>query len=267
MVNKKLLLTLGVGYLTIQLPNIKKVQVNNDLNIYDLKRKQTIIFITKNNDCNSIVVLDLCSKNNKIKLITLEKKAGLQGKNIVEVYNNYGPIETIKILNKNLHLSIQQYIKVDYIILEKLINDINGIEIKLNDEDKFVMDINEDNNTYLLNGEQAIRYINFKNRAGCTKKSIRQKRVIKSITNRLMEYSLNDFIKVLSDGMSSIETTMNTKELITLGLSCIKRGIDNVEKIKIPSKEKITKLKLENIKLQEYNMVNSLDEIMYAINK
>ena len=88
-----------------------------------------------------------------------------------------------------------------------------------------------------------------------------------SLINNLMELSPKEFSRIVSNVIPFIETTMATKELVILGIICIKRGIDNVEKIKIPSKEKITKLKLENIKLQEYNMVNSLDEIMYAINK
>ena len=47
MAKKKLLLTLGVGYLCTQLPNINRVDIKEDLNISEVNTndKQIIIFI------------------------------------------------------------------------------------------------------------------------------------------------------------------------------------------------------------------------------
>lgn len=134
MAKNKLLLTLGVGYLCTQLPNIKRVELNDNLEIFDLERKQTIVFITEDDNCDSLIIIDLNNRNKKIKLITLEKKIKLQNESIVDLYKNSGAIEIVKELNKTLNLSIQQYIKIDYMTLEKIINDMNGIEIDLTKE-------------------------------------------------------------------------------------------------------------------------------------
>lgn len=262
----KLLLTLGVGYLCTQLPNIKKVELNDDLEIFDLEKKQIIVFITEDNKCNSLIVIDLNSKSKKINLITLEKKLQSQNKSLVELYNENGVIEVIKNLNKNLKLSIQQYLKVDYMILEKIINDINGIEIDLKKEDKFQIGIKDKMDVCLLNGEQAIKYIKFKNKEGCTKKDKRQKKLFKNLINKLMESSPKEFINIMSKSLDSIETTMGTKELVTLGFLCIKIGVDNIEKIKIPSKNKKEQLNFEKSDLNKYKIESSIDEIRYILN-
>lgn len=84
--------------------------------------------------------------------------------------------------------------------------------------------------------------------------------------DKLMECSPKEFIHALSKSLNHIETTMSTKELVNLGFSCIKIGIDNVEKIKIPSKSTKEQLILKKSDLHKYKIENSVDEIRYILN-
>lgn len=263
MAKKKLLLTLGVGYLCTQLPNINKVNIKEDLNIAEVNTnaKQIIIFITNKNKCDSIFILCINNKSNNIKVVKFKNKLKIQNENIIELYNNLGATSVISKLNESLGFSIQNYVKLDYLALIEVIEKLGGLKVKLNEYDKKLIFLDrelKEKESCVLNSEEVVKYISFKSEKGCTKKDIRQKRAMKSLINNLMELSPKEFSRIVSNVIPFIETTMSTKELVIMGVTCIKIGIDNVEKVFIPTKNNVM---MVNSKVDDYKIENFIDEI------
>lgn len=254
----KIILTLGVGYLCTKLPNIKKVDIKDKLikDNLDIESGDIAIFITDNNVCNNIIIACVNSKKSIIKLISIKDKIKIENYKVSDIFKGVEVVEGINKLNERLGISISQYIKLDYSVLEDVINSMNGIKIKLNCDDKRLMGLEKEGETHILDGKQVIRYIKFKGTKGCTKKSIRQKKVINTIINDLTNKGIKEFLSIVSKSIEYIETTMSTKELVSTGFSVMKIGIDNIEKSMIPKRDK-----LEISGLDKYDITSYKEEI------
>lgn len=253
----KIILTLGVGYLCTKLPNIKKVDIRDKLIMStDIEGTDIAVFITDNNVCDSIIIVRINSKKSIIKLISFKNEIKIDDYEISDILKESEIVDSINKLNEKLGLSINQYIKLDYFVLEDIINSINGVKIKLNYNDKKFMGLEDDNEIYILNGQQVIQYIKFKGDKGCTKKSTRQKTIINTIINDLTDKGIKEFLNVVSKSIKCIESSMSTKELVSTGFSVIKIGTDNIEKSSFP---KTNKLNFSDI--DKYDLITYKEDI------
>ena len=254
----KIILTLGVGYLCTKLPNIKKVDIKDKLKRDKLEIEGTdvAIFITDNNECDSIVILRINSKKSIIKLISIKNKIKVENYEITNILKEIEIVDSINKLNEKLGLAINQYIKLDYFVLEDIINSINGIKVKLNSNDKKSMGLEGDDDIYILDGKQVIKYIKFQGDKGCTKKLTRQKNIINTVINDLTDKGIKEFSSIVSRSIKCIESSMSTKELVSTGFSVIKIGIDNIEKSSLPKSDK-----LEFSGMDKYDLITYKEDI------
>ena len=254
----KIILTLGVGYLCTKLPNIKKVDIKDKLikDKLDIESIDIAIFITDNSVCDNIIIARVNSKKSIVKLISIKNKIKIESYKVSDIFEKVEIVECINKLNEKLGISISQYIKVDYLVLEDIINSLNGIKIKLNCDDRKLMELEKGGEIHILDGKQVIKYMKFKGTKGCTKKSIRQKNIINTIINDLTNKGIKEFSSIVSRGIECIETSMSTKELVSTGFSIMKIGIDKIEKSTIPKRDK-----LEASGLDKYDVTSYKEEI------
>ncbi len=92
-------------------------------------------------DCNMIVALDRV--HNKIKIISIARDSyvyysdlGISSK-INHAYNWGGPAMSIKVLNENYYLNIEDYVSVDWDQMQNIVNYLHGVWVYL-DYDEWV---------------------------------------------------------------------------------------------------------------------------------
>lgn len=92
-------------------------------------------------DCNMIVALDRV--HNKVKIISIARDSyvyysdlGISSK-INHAYNWGGPAMSIKVLNENYYLNIEDYVSVDWDQMQNIVNYLHGVWVYL-DYDEWV---------------------------------------------------------------------------------------------------------------------------------
>lgn len=233
MSNKKLLLTLGAGYICTHLSNVKRTKINEDLKCYNNENEDLSIFILNNNTYENLLMLNF-NKEKKVKIANFY----MNKRELSEFYNKNGEIETIKLLNLENSLSINNYIKFDYRIIKEYVDKINGLNLRITAREARLLKLEmNESNTYIFNGEKIIEYLTL-DYVGADK-SKRLKRVLKILLDNVFELSKKDFINTISEIMANIETSLLIKDLVSLGVYSLKLNSSDIEEYNFEMGEKL----------------------------
>ncbi|MDB1944478.1 hypothetical protein PMY73_10380 [Clostridium tertium] len=234
MSNKKLLLTLGAGYICTHVSNIKRVKVNEDLKCYDNENEDLSIFILNNNIYENLLMINFNKENDKVKIANFY----MNKNELSQFYNKNGEIETIKLLNLENDLSINNYIKFDYSIIKEYVDKINGLNLRITPRESRLLkfEMNE-SNIYKFNGEKLIEYLTL-DYVGADK-SKRLKRVLKILLDNIFDLPKKDFINTISEMMNNIETSLSIKDLVSLGVYSLKLNSSDIEEYNFEVGEKL----------------------------
>lgn len=237
MSNKKVLLTLGAGYICTHVSNIKRVKVNEDLKCYDNENEDLSIFILNNNIYENLLMINFNKENDKVKIANFY----MNKNELSQFYNKNGEIETIKLLNLENDLSINNYIKFDYSIIKEYVDKINGLNLRITPRESRLLkfEMNE-SNIYKFNGEKLIEYLTL-DYVGADK-SKRLKRVLKILLDNIFDLPKKDFINTISEMMNNIETSLSIKDLVSLGIYSLKLNSSDIEEYDFEMKEGLKKL-------------------------
>ncbi|WP_195954299.1 hypothetical protein [Clostridium tertium] len=234
MSNKKLLLTLGAGYICTHVSNMKRIKINEDLKCYNNENEDLSIFILNNNTYENLLMLNFNKEKNKVKIANFY----MNKRELSEFYNKNGEIETIKLLNLENSLSINNYIKFDYRIIKEYVDKINGLNLRITAREARLLKLEmNESNTYIFNGEKIIEYLTL-DYVGADK-SKRLKRVLKILLDNVFELSKKDFINTISEIMTNIETSLSIKDLVSLGAYSLKLNSSDIEEYNFEVGEKL----------------------------
>ncbi|MDU3526267.1 MULTISPECIES: hypothetical protein [Clostridium] len=234
MSNKKLLLTLGAGYICTHVSNIKRVKVNEDLKCYDNENEDLSIFILNNNIYENLLMINFNKENDKVKIANFY----INKNEVSEFYNKNGEIETIKLLNLENDLSINNYIKFDYSIIKEYVDKINGLNLRITPRESRLLKLEmNESNTYNFNGEKLIEYLTL-DYVGADKTK-RLKRVLKIVLDNIFDLPKKDFINTISEIMANIETSLSIKDLVSLGVYSLKLNSSDIEEYNFEMGEKL----------------------------
>ncbi|MDB1921598.1 hypothetical protein PMY56_16545 [Clostridium tertium] len=234
MSNKKLLLTLGAGYICTHVSNVKRIKINEDLKCYNNENEDLSIFILNNNTYENLLMLNFNKEKNKVKIANFY----MNKKELSEFYNKNGEIETIKLLNLENSLSINNYIKFDYRIIKEYVDKTNGLNLRITAREARLLKLEmNESNTYIFNGEKIIEYLTL-DYVGADK-SKRLKRVLKILLDNVFELSKKDFINTISEIMTNIETSLSIKDLVSLGVYSLKLNSSDIEEYNYEVGEKL----------------------------
>ncbi|MDU1568869.1 MAG: hypothetical protein E6876_16905 [Clostridium sp.] len=234
MSNKKVLLTLGAGYICTHVSNIKRVKVNEDLKCYDNENEDLSIFILNNNIYENLLMINFNKENDKVKIANFY----MNKNELSEFYNKNGEIETIKLLNLENDLSINNYIKFDYSIIKEYVDKINGLNLRITPRESRLLKLEmNESNTYNFNGEKLIEYLTL-DYVGADKTK-RLKRVLKIVLDNIFDLPKKDFINTISEIMANIETSLSIKDLVSLGVYSLKLNSSDIEEYNFEMGEKL----------------------------
>lgn len=263
------ILTVGGGYVIGLINKMDNVELNKDnlgiveedLKDYDNvnKIKNIALFGLDSTDgetgrSDAIMIATVDPIHNKVKLTSIMRDSyvyidGYGNDKINHAYAYGGPELSIKTINENFGLNIEDFVSVNFSSLPVIINILGGVDIEITEEElQYINDyINDINNrdgtaspniTYAgvqhLDGTQALAYSRIRYTSGGDyKRTERQRTVLEALFNKLTSASVSSYNSLLNKVLPYVQTNLNTGDILSLGTNVL--GIvNNLEQDRFP---------------------------------
>ena len=237
---------------------------NQDYNVKDTnsnKEEITNILLvgTDNREPNetsradSIIIATIDRKHNKIKFSSILRDTNVNikgyGEDKINAAYAYGGVELlIDTIYKNLEIKLNEYIIIDFLGFEKLIDTLGGLEIniksyEIKEMNKFIGEVHEIKSPKIkragiqvLDGQQVLAYTRIRKVGnGVYERTERQRKVMTLITDKTKDVSVFKYPSIVSSLMEGIETNIEPINLIKHALTVYNMDDLKFEQIQIPS--------------------------------
>jgi LCP family protein required for cell wall assembly len=203
-----------------------------------------------------IMVVSLDSKYEKVKVTSLMrdmyvKIPGKEDNRINAAYSYGGAELALKTINSDFGLDIKNYVTVDLLGLQKIIDSVGGIEIDvkknevpyLNDAPLPGDDTTIDKNfvcvskegIQILNGRQAVAYARIRYTGNADyERTERQRRVLNELLKKIKGKGILKLPGLVKDMRPYVKTNMSVIDIITLGTKTLKFKAVSIEQYRLP---------------------------------
>ena len=259
----------GGGYVIGLINKMDNVELNKDnlgiveedLKDYDNvnKIKNIALFGLDSTDgetgrSDAIMIATVDPVHNKVKLTSIMRDSyvyidGYGNDKINHAYAYGGPELSIKTINENFGLNIEDFVSVNFSSLPVIINILGGVDIEITEEElQYINDyINDINNkdgtaspniTYAgvqhLDGTQALAYSRIRYTSGGDyKRTERQRTVLESLFTKLTSASVGSYNSLLNEVLPYVQTNLSTTDILSLGTKVLGIG-NNLEQDRFP---------------------------------
>lgn len=191
----------------------------------------------KGNRSDTIIIASINNDTKEVKLVSVFRDTYLNLTNgkynkCNGAYSAGGPKQALTMLNKNLDLDIQYYVSVDFAALTKVVDELGGIEIDVDEEElkhlnNYTVETSEVTGVQttkltspglqLLDGVQATSYCRIRYTAGDDfKRTERQREVIMEIVSKAKKTDMNTINNIINTVFSMIATNYSNEQLLEL---------------------------------------------------
>lgn len=191
----------------------------------------------KGNRSDTMIIANINNDTKEVKLVSVYRDTYLDlttGKynKCNAAYSVGGPDTAVQMLNKNLDLDIQKYVSVDFAALTKVVDELGGIMIDVDESEiehlnNYTVETSEvtgvktqkltQTGLQLLDGVQATSYCRIRYTAGDDfKRTERQREVIMEIVNKAKEADLTKINDIIDLVFPMIATNYTNEELLEL---------------------------------------------------
>ena len=252
---------LGGGYVIGLLNKMDNVDLNkdnlgiveDDLKEYDNvnKIKNIALFGLDSTDgetgrSDSIMIATVDPVHNKVKLTSIMRDSyvyidGHGQDKINHAYAYGGPELSIRTINENFGLNVEDFVSVNFSSLPIIIDILGGVDIEITNEEleyinSYITDINNkdgSNSPYIsyagvqhLNGTQALAYSRIRyTDGGDYKRTERQRTVLEALFTKLTSASVGSYNSLLNEVLPYVQTNLNAGDILSLGTKVL--GIGN----------------------------------------
>ncbi len=220
-------------------------------------------------DAIMIITIDRNTKKIKLTSIIRDSYVSIPGHGMDKVNHAYafgGPELALRTLNQNFHLDIRNFASVNFTTLPKIINIIDGIEVKVSRTEATQIPGVDKAGTYTLNGAQALAYTRIRNVDSDFYRAERQRTVIEAIIKKTLDSPLTSYPGILSKVLPLITTNLDSKEILSLATSVVTNGIKTIEQNRFPEENYSEGQKIKGIYYYVFNRnkaVKSIGEYIY----
>lgn len=204
---------------------------------------------------DAIMVLSIDTVNKKLKLSSLMRDLyvdveGYRKTRLNTAYTVGGGKLTVKTINNNFGLDIEDYITVDFKGLSSIIDALGGIELEIkakeiNEINKYmeeVASIKKESPTpikksgvQILNGNQAVAYARIRKVGdGDFERAERQNKVLTAIFKKLQETDSIKYPIIAGKLYPHVKTSLGVKDILSMGAEVLKLGIKEMEWTRFP---------------------------------
>lgn len=214
--------------------NVAFFGIDTRANDYDGSRADTIM----------IASLDKVHKKIKLTSIMRDTYVNIPGEKYDKINHSYaygGPELTIKTINQNFDMNIQDYVTVNFSALEKIVDAVGGVEINVRSNE--IDHINSDSTAKVtaagvqtLDGQQALSYSRIRYIGnGDYERTERQRTVLQNVINKVLNNkSLPQALSLIEILSPYIQTSLDNGELVGLATSVFTSGIKDMEDTRLP---------------------------------
>jgi len=219
-------------------------------------------------DALMIATFDPVHKKLKITSIMRDTYAEIPdyGKDKINHAHAYGgPQLSIKTLNQNFGLNIEDYVKINFKELKKLVDAIGGIDMKLSDEeivevDKYIVRVSSKSNTPAktlvkdesgkvhMDGFQTLGYCRIRSTAnGDFDRTERHRKIMTEMFNKISKAGTAELASMATKLLPYVETSLSNKEIINLAANELNLGTKNIEQERFPRDEYTHNSKINDV--------------------
>lgn len=211
------------------------VKSTDDVSLILLIGSDSRLGIGKRARSDSIMILAIDRKHQKLKIASLMRDMyciipGYKNHRINQpfyydsAYNNLDLKITFKTIQKNLGISMDKYVVVDFSGFKKVVDKLGGLNMTLTAEEAKYMcsdkhygrfpRFSAGAGDYTLTGAEALNYARMRHVSGDDfGRTERQRKTLMQIANQLKDSSLSDIYNTVSACMECVSTNMSTSEI------------------------------------------------------
>lgn len=205
-------------------------------------------------DSNIILTLDRSHK--KIKLTSLMRDMLMNnvGKKpqdkLTHAYAYGGPELSLKVINENLNMNMQNFIKVDFRSFYKIIDTLGGVNVNVKSNEiaslnKYIKEVavsEKKTPTYLtkagmqkLNGIQALAYCRIRYVGnGDFERTERQREVLTAIFSKMSSMNISEASNLLDTILPNVETSLSKRDILSYASYVFINNIRTIEQFRLP---------------------------------
>ena len=207
---------------------------------------------------DSIMIASIDKKNSTVKITSLMRDMyvpipGKKDNRINTAYIFGGPSLSIKTINTNFNMDIEDYVEVDFFSLETIIDEVGGVPIEIKKAEVKVInqyinnlnDISTDgtktprvttSGLQTLTGRQAVAYcrIRYVGRDDF-ERTERQRRVLNELFKKGKSIGLSNIPNLVAKILPDVQTSLSKTEIIELGVAMLGFNTENLEQSRIPA--------------------------------
>lgn len=209
--------------------NLALFGIDTRENTYDGSRTDTIMIVSIDN------------KHNKIKISSIMRDTyvdipGVKTDKINHAYAYGGPELSIRTINQNFDMDIKDYVTVNFVALEKIIDELGGVQIDVKPEEVSHVREGAVAGVQTLTGKQAVNYCRIRYVGNADyERTERQRRVLTQVIGKLQqEKSLSTLLNLLDMAMPNVETSLSKTEIMNMGAKILATGTRDIEETRLP---------------------------------
>lgn len=263
--------TIAISTVFNTLNKIKNIQIDkNDLNI----NTEVFNYYENTGDIKNIVLLgidavdgeigrsdsiliatiDTIHKKVKLTSIMRDSYVDIPGYGMDKINHAYafgGPQLSIKTINNNFGLNIDNFVSVNFSSLPDIIDILDGVELEITEEElqyinKYIDGINFLNGSdsahitssgiQSVDGVQALAYSRIRYTSGGDYvRTERHRNILKGLFNKILELPKTSYLSLLNEILPHIKTNMSAREIFELGTDTLSvMGDINLEQKRFP---------------------------------
>lgn len=241
--------------------NLSKVDVGDDVKFDNDVVNILLVGSDRRSDeteagrSDSSMIATINMKTKELKLTSLMRDMYVDipghGRNKLNSAYSFGGVDLLyKTIAQNFDIKIDKYCVVDFSTFEKVINEVGGIEIDLEEKEADYLNTtnyiskkkyrNVKAGKHILNGNQALGYsriryvVSKKYGDGDFGRTGRQRAVMQATFDKVKGQSLTKILDIALKVLSDVSTDMDADYIKGLAASVIKMGTTDIDQMRIP---------------------------------
>lgn len=180
---------------------------------------------------DAIMIVSVDKKNKLVKLSSLQRDSYvyIAGHGMTKLNHAYaygGPQLSIRTVNTNMGMDIQDYVSVNFNSMPKIINSLGGIDMKLSAEEAKIVGVGSKSGTYHLNGDQSLSFSRIRKIDTDYERTSRQRRVVEYVIRELMKASPLKYPSLMNQIIPLTKTSLPNTTILSLGTTVAAGGYD-----------------------------------------
>jgi len=190
---------------------------------------------------DTIIIASLDKINEMIKVTSLMRDMyvaipGKQSNRINTAYAFGGATLAIKTINSNFGLDIRDYVAVDFLGLEKMIDKMGGLELNVKDYE--IPEINGVSKSGLqkLNGKQVVDYARIRHVGDADfERTQRQRYILDCLYKKIKSQGIAKLPRTISALLPYVETSLSKTEIMELVMEVSQYDAEGITQFRVPA--------------------------------